>query len=119
MQKLHFDIYIGKKMHQDQGENIVAYIILSPLLPKGHYTISGRTTNEIIIGFEYLSNLENYICDWIDLVEDEKLITATIYLNKHSQHKTLYGKKIIKLIDGLSKENNRDTVKSLEIVNKI
>ena len=118
MQKLRFEIYIGKKMRRNQGDDIVAFLVLPESLPKGHYKISGEPNNENIIGFDYLSNLSNYICDWIDFVQNENLITARIYLNKKSQSKVLKGREITSLIDYCSQENNRTTSKTFNSIIK-
>lgn len=114
MRKLKFKIYIGANIVIGQGKNIVAVLVLAPELPKGHYKIDGTDNNECGIGFIYLSDLANYINDWIDLVENENLIQAEIYLHKKTQHKLFKGKMIVKAIDAMAEINNYQGTTSFE-----
>ena len=89
MKKLSFEIYIGPDMVYGQGKNVVAIVMLPPELPKGHYKIDGTDNNECGIGFIYLSDLANYMNEWLELVENQDYIKASIWLNKISEKKYL------------------------------
>lgn len=115
MKKLQFDIYIGKGLHRRQGEGIVAFIELPTDIPKGQTDVSGGMIDNTI-GFSLLGLLGNYIADWIDLVEDENLIKAKIYLNKQSASKVLKGREIIKVLDIIANENNRTCTRFLNSI---
>lgn len=113
MKKLRFDIYVGKDFRSTQGKDIVAFIELPGNLPKGNIALNGRLI-ENTIGFNFLHLVANYIADWIDLVEDEKFIEATVYLNKQSNCRRFKGREIIKYIDFLSQKDNRSGSSSFD-----
>ncbi|MBQ7369129.1 MAG: hypothetical protein IJW60_05435 [Clostridia bacterium] len=115
MKKLNFDIYVGKDFRSTQDKDIVAFIELPSNLPKGNVALNGRLI-ENTIGFNFLHLVADYIADWIDLVEDEKLIEATVYLNKKSNCRKFKGKEIVKSIDLLSREDNRIVSSSFDCI---
>ena len=117
MKKLKFNIYVGKDFRSAQDKNIVAFIELPSNLPQGNVALNGRLI-ENTIGFNFLHLVADYIADWIDLVEDEKLIEATLYFNKQSNHRNFKGKEIVKCIDLLSREDNRNGLCSFDCILK-
>lgn len=119
MKDLHFKIYIGSKMYSSQGEEIIAVIDMPPIIPKGQYNQKGELQLEGVVGFKMLSNLADYINDWIDLAENESLIKATIYLHKISKHRVFRGKQIVKVIDAMAKINNYNTVEDFDLIKEI
>ena len=114
MKKLKFEIYIGSNLACGQVEEIVAFVILPPEIPKGDFDVNAKDINSCSVGFLYLSNLANYMHDWLELFEDEKCISATIHLNSQSQSGVLHGKEIIKVLDFMATENNKVVYKTLK-----
>ena len=93
-------------MVYSQGIDIIGVVELPVILPKWHYKVNGENDNMSLIGFKLLSDLGNYIADWIDFLGDEKLVSAKIHLYKMSQVKSFNGKKIVDIIDAMARVNN-------------
>lgn len=113
MKQLNFNIYIGKNMISEQADNVIAVITPKFFIPHGNCDKSGTLTT--VNESNYFNRLDlagTYIADWIEFVGDDKLIKATIYLNKLSLHKSFCGEEIIGCIDKLNNIENFSELKS-------
>ena len=115
MKELHFDIYIGKRIHRRRGDDIVAFVDLPDDIPKGQTDVNGEIIDNTI-GFSLLDLLGNYIADWIDFVGNENLITAKIHLNKQSHSQVFKGREIVKVIEIIASENNRTCTRLIDSI---
>ena len=111
MKNLEFDIYIGSAMIIGQADNIVAIVEPKFFVPHGQYFLNGSEKQNGIECFARIYDLGTYIADWIDFVEDERKISATVHLNILSLKKVFKGKEIISVINKIENNKNYQTIR--------
>ena len=111
MKKLEFDIYIGSSMIAGQADNIVAIAKPKFFVPYGKYYLNGSEKKNGIECFTRIYDIGTYIADWIDFIEDESKIIATVHLNILSLKKVFKGKEIVTIIDKIENNKNYQTIR--------
>lgn len=111
MKKLSFEVYIGSKVIATQAENVKAVIFPNFIIPHGNCSVEGAEISKTTDSFIRLYDVGTYFADWIDLVENEQKICATIYLNKKSLKRQFVGKEIVEFIDKLNSSADYTKIK--------
>ena len=117
MKILKFDVYIGVKSLKRRSPLLLAEVCPNFLIPHGENNVDGSDIQPQGIYFKSLYKLGTYFADWIDLVEDETVIRATIHLNTVSNKKMFTGNDIVKLLNLIQEQGDIAKIKSFSKIN--
>lgn len=111
---IHFAIFIGKNFFKDQGANIVAVVMAETgeYIPYGKFNFDGSSKNEWIECFTRLKHVGTFIEDWFSIVQRPSDVSAVIYLNKKTIHKSFNGHRIVEVLDKIDTIDDLSNIQS-------